>query len=79
MSCSNSGFVGYPILLLILTPIAGVVLALNMMVENLVIPLLFVMAERTRGGGGVSLLVIFHLERLVMGPESSAFLGLNFC
>ena len=53
MSCSNSGFVGYPILLLILAPIAGVVLALNMMVENLVmIPLFLVMAERSRGGGG---------------------------
>lgn len=45
-SCSNSGFVGYPILLLALPDIAGVVLALNMVVENLaVIPLLLFMAE----------------------------------
>ena len=53
MSCSNSGFVGYPVLLLTLAPVAGVALALNMMVENLVmIPLLLVLAEQGRGGGG---------------------------
>ncbi|MGT2431775.1 AEC family transporter [Cupriavidus basilensis] len=34
MSCSNSGYVGYPILLLTLAPVAGVSLALNMTVEN---------------------------------------------
>ena len=37
MTCSNSGFVGYPIALLSLGPIAGVSLALNMIVENLII------------------------------------------
>jgi predicted permease len=53
MTCSNSGFVGYPILLLTLAPVAGVVLALNMMVENLVIiPLLLVLTERGRGRSG---------------------------
>ena len=47
MTCANSGFVGYPILLLTLAPVAGVVLALNMIVENLVlIPLLLALAER---------------------------------
>ena len=52
-SCSNSGFVGYPILLLTLPSVAGVTLALNMMVENLlVIPLLLVMAERSSHGTG---------------------------
>ena len=52
-SCSNSGFVGYPILLLTLPSVAGVTLALNMMVENLlVIPLLLVMAERSSNGTG---------------------------
>ena len=51
MSCSNSGFVGYPILLLALAPVAGVSLALNMMVENvIVIPLLLALADRGRGG-----------------------------
>jgi predicted permease len=50
MSCSNSAFVGYPILLLTMAPISGVALALNMTVENLaVIPLLLVMADRSCG------------------------------
>jgi len=51
MTCANSGFVGYPILLLTIAPVAGVVLALNMIVENLVlIPLLLALAERGKGG-----------------------------
>lgn len=50
MTCPNSGFVGYPIILLSLGPIAGVSLALNMIVENLlIIPLLLAWAET--GGG----------------------------
>lgn len=53
MSCSNSGFVGYPIALLTIGPVAGVGLSLNMVVENLVmIPLLLTLAERGRGAGG---------------------------
>ena len=53
MTCANSGFVGYPILLLTLAPVAGVVLALNMIVENLVlIPLLLALAERGKGAAG---------------------------
>lgn len=52
-SCSNSGFVGFPILLLTVPSIAGVTLSLNMMVENfLIIPLLLVMLEQTRYGTG---------------------------
>lgn len=46
MSCPNSGFVGYPIMLLTLGPVAGVALALNMVVENLLtIPLLLAVAD----------------------------------
>ena len=46
MSCPNSGFVGYPIILLSLGPVAGVALALNMVVENLLlIPLLLAIAD----------------------------------
>ena len=49
MSCSNSGFVGYPILLLFLEPLAGVCLALNLIVENLlIIPLFLAKAELSR-------------------------------
>ena len=46
MSCSNSGFVGYPILLQLLGPVAGVGLALTMLVENLlVIPMALALAD----------------------------------
>ena len=46
MSCPNSGFVGYPIMLLTFGPVAGVALALNMIVENLLlIPLLLAVAD----------------------------------
>jgi malonate transporter len=70
MSCSNSGFVGYPILLLTLAPVAGVALALNMMVENLVmIPLLLVLAEHGRSASGKWYdLVGQSLLRLVSNP-----------
>lgn len=51
MSCSNSGFVGYPVLLMALPDIASTALAMNMIVENLVmIPLILSMAEHSRGG-----------------------------
>ena len=53
MSCPNSGFVGYPIALLVIGPVAGVMLGLNMIVENLLlIPLLLALAESSSGSGG---------------------------
>ena len=46
MACANSGFVGYPILVMTLPAIAPTALALNMVVENLVIiPLVLLLAE----------------------------------
>ncbi|HEX5343118.1 MAG TPA: AEC family transporter [Duganella sp.] len=52
VSCSNSSFIGFPILLLMVAPVAGVALGLNVMVENLVmLPLLRAMAESARDGG----------------------------
>lgn len=52
MACANSGFIGYPILLIALPAAADSVLALNMIAENLVvIPLILVLAEASRGGG----------------------------
>ena len=52
MACPNSGFVGYPIGLLTLGPVAGVLLGLNMIVENLLlIPLLVAVAESGLGHG----------------------------
>ena len=54
MACPNSGFVGYPIMLLTLgAPVAGVALALNMVVENLLlIPVLMAVAESEGGQAG---------------------------
>jgi hypothetical protein len=46
MTCSNSGYVGYPVMLLAFGPLAGVILALNLIVENLIkLPLLFTLAD----------------------------------
>ncbi len=55
MSCPNSGYVGYPVMLLILPTVAGPVLGMNMLVENVVtIPLLLLLAHRTAGGTGLT-------------------------
>ncbi|GAA6200783.1 AEC family transporter [Aquicoccus sp. SU-CL01552] len=54
-SCPNSGFVGYPVLLLVLPDLAGVILALNFLVENiLIIPLGLVLMDLAAGRGGGS-------------------------
>ncbi|MDF1715253.1 MAG: AEC family transporter [Antarcticimicrobium sp.] len=54
-SCPNSGFVGYPVLLLVLPDLAGVILALNFLVENiLIIPLCLVLMDLAAGRGGGS-------------------------
>lgn len=46
MACSNSGFVGYPVMLQLLGPPAAVALALCMLVENmLMVPLCLALAE----------------------------------
>ena len=70
MTCSNSGFVGFPILLLTLAPVAGVALALNMVVENTVmIPLLLAMAERARGHAtGWRHMLLDTVRRLAANP-----------
>ena len=52
MACPNSGFVGFPIMLLALPSVADVALALNMLVENiLLLPLLISLAERQDTAG----------------------------
>ncbi|HEX7987931.1 MAG TPA: AEC family transporter, partial [Duganella sp.] len=70
VSCSNSSFMGFPILLLLVAPVAGVALALNVMVENLVmLPLLLAMAESARGAGGSWRHVLAQsLKRLARNP-----------
>jgi malonate transporter and related proteins len=52
MTCANTGFIGYPVLLMAMPAVADNALALNMIIENLVlIPLILILAERGRGDG----------------------------
>lgn len=70
MVCSNTGFIGYPILLLMLPSIAGVGLALNMMVENIVlIPLFLAIAEAGQGGPSpVGTMLLRTIRTLMRNP-----------
>ncbi|MEN9995609.1 MAG: hypothetical protein RL462_385 [Pseudomonadota bacterium] len=72
MSCPNSGFVGYPVMLLSLGPlasVAGVALALNMMVENLlIIPLLLAWAETGYGQSRWQTIVLQTLKGMLYNP-----------
>jgi malonate transporter len=72
MSCPNSGFVGYPVMLLSLGPlasVAGVALALNMMVENLlIIPLLLAWAETGNGQSRWQTIVLQTLKGMLYNP-----------
>jgi predicted permease len=53
MACSNSGFVGYPVAMLTLgSTVAGVSLALNMVVENLLIISLLLAVAGSEGAPG---------------------------
>jgi malonate transporter and related proteins len=66
MSCPNSGFVGYPITL---GPVAGVALALNMVVENLLlIPLLLAVADSQGQPGQWKQALWQTLKGLVKNP-----------
>ncbi|HBZ43641.1 MAG TPA: transporter [Maritimibacter sp.] len=50
-SCPNSGFVGYPLMLILFPDIAGLLLAMNFLVENvLFIPLALVFMDLSKGG-----------------------------
>jgi malonate transporter len=52
-ACSNSGYVGYPVMLQYLGPVAAVAMALCMLVENLIIlPLLLFLADREAAKSG---------------------------
>jgi malonate transporter and related proteins len=79
MSVSNSGFIGYPIVLQLLGPPAAVALALTMMVENLLmIPLALGLAEtggRSDSGGKSAALVLASIVRLLKNPLIPAILA----
>ena len=50
-TCANSGFVGFPVMLLAFPDLAGSILAMNMLVENFVlIPIVLVIMEMGRDG-----------------------------
>lgn len=72
MTCSNSGYIGYPVMLLLFGPLAGVILALNLIVENLLkLPLLFALADGgAHQGGRPTLAQVLQqtLQRLVRNP-----------
>lgn len=69
-ACSNSSFVGYPILLLSLPGVASVSFALNLVIENIaVIPLLLFLAERAKGGHPSAAKAVQQaLARLAVNP-----------
>ncbi|MCW1955668.1 MAG: AEC family transporter [Roseobacter sp.] len=55
-SCPNSGFVGYPLMLLAFPDLAGQILALNMLVENFVIiPVCLVLFELAKPQQGANI------------------------
>jgi len=55
-ACPNSGVIGYPVMLLAFPDIAGVVLALNFLVENVIlIPICLILMDMARGGAPVAL------------------------
>nr|WP_282103454.1 AEC family transporter [Halomonas getboli] len=70
MSVSNSGFIGYPVVAMALGPPAAVLLALNMMIENLlIIPLALILAELGRqAGNGLRDTLRQTVMRLVRNP-----------
>ncbi|MFT4962595.1 MAG: malonate transporter [Paracoccaceae bacterium] len=55
-TCANSGFVGYPVMLLTFPDIAGLILALNMLVENIIlIPICLILMDMTKEGETLSI------------------------
>lgn len=70
MSLSNSGFIGYPIVLQVVGPAAGIALALCFLVENLlIVPLTLALAESSGGDGKkIHRVVIETFTRLAKNP-----------
>ncbi|WP_407280474.1 AEC family transporter [Aromatoleum evansii] len=70
MSLSNSGFIGYPIVLQVVGPTAGIALALCFLVENLlIVPLTLALAESSGGDGKKAHRVVIEtFARLAKNP-----------
>lgn len=80
MTCSNSGYVGYPLMLLTFGSLGGVVLALNLLVENIImLPLLMALADLGAQGGRAGQTMARTLwqtaQRLVRNPMILAILA----
>ncbi|MGA0569135.1 AEC family transporter [Variovorax sp. VNK109] len=82
MTCSNSGFIGFPLALQLFGPTAGVALALCMIVENvLMLPLLLAIADMdgAQGKGNWRKTFLASLAGLVRNPMILAIIaGLVF-
>ncbi|MEI9903032.1 MAG: AEC family transporter [Asticcacaulis sp.] len=80
MSLSNSAFIGYPIAVQLLGPVASLALALNQLVGNLVIlPLTLIVAESGgRGSDSRQAIVMKVAERLVRNPILLAIVAAVF-
>lgn len=78
MSVSNSGFVGYPIAVMVVGPTAALAMALGMLVENLLmVPLALAIAEAGQQGGRGWVVVRETSLRLLRNPLIIAiFFGL---
>jgi len=75
MAASNSGFVGYPIVAMLVGPAAAIGLALNMLVENLlIIPLSLILAEAGRQLGSTAMVLRERARRLARTPLILAML-----
>lgn len=72
MTCANSGYVGYPLMLLTFGSLGGVILALNVLVENiLMLPLLMGLADigaQGKQGHSVGRTVWQTAQRLARNP-----------
>ena len=77
MACSNSVFIGYPVILLTVPPVAGVAMALNTTLENLVVtPLMLALAESGRANSGRWYRIIGQsLARLLSNPMIIGLFG----
>ncbi len=80
MAASNSGFVGYPIVLQLIGPTAGVALALCMLVENLlVLPLCLALADSNGKGDRWHQALWASLRMLLKNPLILAILAGFMC
>ena len=78
MSCANSGFIGYPALLLAMPALADRALAMNVIVENLlVLPLILLLAEAGRGGSRAQVLTRVAASPILIGLVAGLAVALS--